>query len=38
MAELKGDPRFKDLASRTQNIREVYQILADARRSKTSRE
>ena len=33
--ELMDDPRFKDMASRTEHIGEVYQILADALLEKT---
>jgi crotonobetainyl-CoA:carnitine CoA-transferase CaiB-like acyl-CoA transferase len=36
--ELKDDARFKDMAARTENIREVYQILADALLEKTTGE
>jgi crotonobetainyl-CoA:carnitine CoA-transferase CaiB-like acyl-CoA transferase len=36
--ELMDDPRFKDLASRTEHIGEVYQILADALLEKTTGE
>jgi crotonobetainyl-CoA:carnitine CoA-transferase CaiB-like acyl-CoA transferase len=36
--QFKSDPRFKDLASRTENIRELYTILADALLAKTSAE
>jgi crotonobetainyl-CoA:carnitine CoA-transferase CaiB-like acyl-CoA transferase len=36
--ELKDDPRFKTLALRTQHIRELYQILAEALLERTSAE
>jgi crotonobetainyl-CoA:carnitine CoA-transferase CaiB-like acyl-CoA transferase len=36
--QCKSDPRFKDMASRTENIRDLYQILADALLAKTSAE
>jgi crotonobetainyl-CoA:carnitine CoA-transferase CaiB-like acyl-CoA transferase len=38
MPELARDPRFKDMASRTQNIRELYRILAQALLERTSAE
>ena len=38
MPQLKSDPRFKDMASRTQHIRELYQILAEALLRKSSAE
>ena len=36
--ELKGDERFASLAARTQNIRELYRILAEALLGRTSAE
>ena len=36
--DLIDDPRFKDMASRTENIGEVYQILSDALEEKTTAE
>jgi len=36
--ELIDDPRFKDIAARTEHIAEVYQILADALLEKTNAE
>ena len=38
LAELKDDPRFVDLESRTQNIRKLYEILAEALLARTTAE
>jgi crotonobetainyl-CoA:carnitine CoA-transferase CaiB-like acyl-CoA transferase len=38
MPQLKSDPRFKDMANRTQHIRELYQVLADTLLRKSSAE